>query len=644
MGDIMLFGRKKYTYVNMITNYIKMVPFAAAFQVLTNIIGSVIPTFSIVFTARFIDGAIKVAENKGTDYSSVVFPIAAIVLMMIWQRYIGLLTDLVNVRANMKRRNIIDPTLAEKRACLKFKYYENQETMDVMSRVTDQFYGKTQECFNRIFNIWGIVAQIGGFLVVLGSRLWWASLLFLVLSVPSFIISYRNGKKQYDTQKDLTKVWRKVGFLFGVLTGRNTIEERFTFGYVDKFNAEYKEKFEFARTTAKKVERKRWIDMKLASGIVLFSGIIIMGLMIPSVRSGALTIGLFTSLINGIWQITGTVQWEVSWQITEIKYQMEFIKDLNKFLEYEEDEDAVCLPDKASVKLETIEFRHVYFKYPRIKAEPKPSDQPKDEIEPTVSEPPYILKDFNLTMRAGKHYAIVGVNGAGKTTLTKLLTGLYTDYDGEILINGRELRTYNQAEIKAMTAVVYQDFCRYNLDFHGNIAVGNINDYDNTAMVEHAVEVMELGDVVDKLSDKYKTPLTKIKENGVDLSGGEWQRVALARLIVNPAPLKILDEPTAALDPISESRVYEKFGDIVNKHTTATDGMTADGITIFISHRLGSTRLADEIIVISEGKNAEMGTFEELMAKSGLYAEMFESQAAWYRDEKPETEGAYANV
>jgi ATP-binding cassette subfamily B protein len=149
----------------------------------------------------------------------------------------------------------------------------------------------------------------------------------------------------------------------------------------------------------------------------------------------------------------------------------------------------------------------------------------------------------------------------------------------------------------------------------------------NREKVEVAVNLIGLSKTVDMLSQKYETPITKIKENGVDLSGGEWQKIALARMIVNPAPLKILDEPTAALDPIGESRVYEQFGEIINQNQKNK----SQGITIFISHRLGSTKLADEIIVIAEGKVAETGTFDELMAKGGIYAEMFSAQSEWYR-------------
>jgi len=395
-------------------------------------------------------------------------------------------------------------------------------------------------------------------------------------------------------------------------------------------NEEYRNKFEFARIKRKNMDRKMWINTKATGMLTFISGIIVIAILIPSAifpdGDGIvkLSIGMFTTLVNAIINLSQQMQWNVSWFISDFKYKLEYLKDLNKFLEFEEDEDAACLPDKNIPELKSIEFIGVSFKYPGTE--------------------PYILKNFSAKLESGRHYAVVGINGAGKTTLTKLITGLYSEYEGEILVNGKNLKEYTQAEIKSLSAVVYQDFCRYPLDFYNNIAIGSANDMENRKKVENAVEIIGLSEAVDKLPKKYETPITKIKEDGVDLSGGEWQRVALARLIVNPAPLKILDEPTAALDPISESKVYEQFGEIVSQNQKNK----STGITIFISHRLGSTKLADEIIVISEGIAAETGTFDELMAKGGIYAEMFESQSEWYKDENKEnvenTDGSEVEV
>ena len=617
----MLFGKSRFKFLTMVALYYKCVPAAAVYRTIIMLTNALTPTLSIIVTAMFLDSAIAAVSDRAL-LSQAYVPLALLIVLGLYGYYMNVVSNLVMRRADNRLLKLVVPEIAQRKARLKFKYYENQETLDIMNRAVDGFEGKINEFCGRAVEIVTLVMQVAGFLAILGAQLWWASLVFIAASVPSFIIAHIFGKKRYDTEKELTKIDRRVGYFTGMLTGRDTVEERYIYGYTGKINQEYRQKYEEARILRKNVNKKMWISNKTMSLLTFASGIIVIVILLPSAifpnEAGelALSSGMFMALVSAILNMSGTLQWSVSNIIGDLKYKAEYLKDLNKFLEFEEEAGADCLPDADAPVLESIEFRNVSFKYPGAE--------------------PYILKDFSLKLVAGKHYAIVGVNGAGKTTLTKILTRLYDNYEGEILINGRELRRYSQGELKALAQVVYQDFCRYPLDFYNNIAIGNVLDMQNRERVENAVKTIGLTDVVEKLPRKYETPITKIKEDGVDLSGGEWQRIALARLIVNSAPLKILDEPTAALDPIGESRVYEQFGEIISHNQKSK----TQGITIFISHRLGSTKLADEIVVISEGRVEEQGTFGELMRRGGLYAQMFESQAEWYRDDKAGEEGA----
>jgi len=607
----MLFGKKKYSYMTMLIAYFKFVPVTVIIKLIKNIVVSLIPTVNLIITAKFIDTAITAVGNPD-KLSGIYFPLSIIIIIMLINYYIEIFIGLVNTKAEVKIRKAVIPALAAKKSDVKFKYYEHQESVDIMERAIGNFEGNLQFFFDKVFAAWNVIAQVAGFVIILGMQLWWASIVFAITCIPSFIISYKSGQKRYDTDKEMTKIDRKVSYLFSILTGRETVEERYVYGYTAKLNEEYKEKYEYARLFRQKIMKKIFINMKLPSILTLFCGASVIAILIPSAifpnADGviSLSIGMFTALVNAVFGICGVMAWS-TWHISDFKYQLEYIKDLNKFLEFEEDENSVCLPNHDIPNLKSIEFKDVSFKYPGMEH--------------------YVLKNFSIKLISGKHYAIVGINGAGKTTLTKLLTGLYDEYEGEILINGKNLKEYTQYEIKAFSAVVYQDFCRYPLDIYNNIAIGNVNDMQDREKIENAVKIIGLSKAIDKLPKKYETPITKVKEDGVDLSGGEWQRIALARLIVNPAPLKILDEPTAALDPISESKIYEQFGEIINQNK---DGDSH--ITIFISHRLGSTKLADEIIVISDGRAAEVGTFDELMAKSDIYADMFASQSEWYKD------------
>ena len=231
------------------------------------------------------------------------------------------------------------------------------------------------------------------------------------------------------------------------------------------------------------------------------------------------------------------------------------------------------------------------------------------------------VDSVTLDIPDGAIFGFLGPNGAGKTTITKLLTGMYDNFEGEIKINNKSIREYKQAELKAIFSVVYQDFAKYYISLKDNILLGDVNHTDEDKLSD-VVSLLELEKTIAKLPQGMDTYLGKIKEGGMDLSGGEWQRVAIARALYHPAKIRILDEPTAALDPVAESNIYEMFGKISQGKST-----------IFITHRLGAAKLADKIIVIHDGAVAEQGSHEKLMTLGGIYAEMFESQRSWYQCE-----------
>ena len=189
-----------------------------------------------------------------------------------------------------------------------------------------------------------------------------------------------------------------------------------------------------------------------------------------------------------------------------------------------------------------------------------------------------------------------------------------------ILINGKELRNYSSGELKAMFSLVYQDFAKYNITMMDNILLGDVAGENSIERLSDVISMAGLDETMAALKSGIYTSLGKIMEDGQDISGGQWQRVAIARSLISSAPIKILDEPTAALDPISESRIYNEFESLMKGKTS-----------IFISHRLGSTKLADKILVIGNGKIIESGTHRELMELNGQYAEMFDTQRRWYQ-------------
>jgi ATP-binding cassette subfamily B protein len=249
---------------------------------------------------------------------------------------------------------------------------------------------------------------------------------------------------------------------------------------------------------------------------------------------------------------------------------------------------------------EGIEFREVSFSYPG-------SDRP-------------ILRNLNLFLKPDERIALIGENGEGKTTIVKLLTRLYDPTAGQILLDGVDLREYDLDDYASNIAVIFQDFMRYDMTAWENIAVGQIGARENLDKVELAARKSLAEGVIKKLPNGYDQMLGRRFETGVDLSGGEWQKVALARAYLRDAQILVLDEPTAALDARSEHEVFERFAEL-----------TKGKMALLISHRFSTVKMADRIIVLERGVIAEQGRHEQLMAHGGRYAEMFELQASSYR-------------
>ncbi|GAA4354369.1 ABC transporter ATP-binding protein [Hymenobacter saemangeumensis] len=232
----------------------------------------------------------------------------------------------------------------------------------------------------------------------------------------------------------------------------------------------------------------------------------------------------------------------------------------------------------------------------------------------------WAIRNLSFELKAGEKLALVGENGAGKTTLVKLLARLYDPSEGRILLDGHDLREYDPAELRQEIGVIFQDFVRFQLPAGQNLAVGRIAERHNQARIEAAAAQSLADTVIQKLPGGYEQMIGRRFNGGVDLSGGEWQKIALGRAYMREAQLLILDEPTAALDARAEHEVFQRFAEL-------TQGKTA----VLISHRFSTVRMADRILVIENGQFVEIGSHEELLDKGGRYAELFQLQAAGYR-------------
>jgi ATP-binding cassette subfamily B protein len=315
---------------------------------------------------------------------------------------------------------------------------------------------------------------------------------------------------------------------------------------------------------------------------------------------GVFSFGTLTLLANAIREASSNLQQTFS-TLSTIADQALFLTDLIAFFEMRPTIESKpnALPAPRPIQ-RGFEFRNVSFRYPGSSR--------------------LVVNGLNFQLRLGERVALIGENGEGKTTIVKLLTRLYDPLEGQVLLDGVDLREYSLEDLYREIGVIFQDFMRYEMTARENIAVGRIELIDNLPLLQQSAQKSMADEVVGKLSSGYEQMLGRRFDGGVDLSGGEWQKVALARAYLRDAQVLILDEPTSALDARSEYEVFQRFAEL-----------TAGKIALFISHRFSTVRMADRIVVLENGRVAEEGDHDALTQLGGRYAEMFELQAASYR-------------
>ncbi len=588
--------KKKYKSIDTLRLAFGASPvFMTLYAILSSAQSVVQTAVTAVVTANFVDTATFIL-NRTRPYKDIYLALALVLMISGVVNTTGAAAKLTASKVRVSLQRSLKPAIVKFFAAFQYKYIENEKSWELISRVSRDPVKAVMDGVDAFIQFAQIIISVASVFILIVSQVWWAALIILSFSIPMFWLSMRAGKKNYQAERDAEKYNRRTEYLEEVLTGRENVDERTLFGYNDVVNRVWQEQYDAGRKLQVKVTAKNFMISKGSSMLLALISLLVALTLIGPVVNHQMSAGMFMGIVSAVFGMIQKLGFQMSRSLENISRAGEYMKDLSEFVLLREAEGALTEPDAEPIQIDSLEFCNVRFCYPG------------------GGEP--ILNGLSFRLEAGRHYAFVGKNGAGKTTITKLLSGLYTEYEGEILINGKELREYPVSAVKAMFSVVYQDFAKYYIEMKDNIAIGDIHAAGKEVEAAHQAG---LDEVVNKLEKGINTPLGKILKGGQDISGGQWQRVAIARSLVSRAPVRILDEPTSALDPISESNLYRDFEKLMKGKTT-----------IFVSHRLGSTKLADEILVIDGGKITERGTHEELMADKGRYADMFEAQKEWY--------------
>ncbi|MEO8752614.1 MAG: ABC transporter ATP-binding protein [Casimicrobiaceae bacterium] len=517
------------------------------------------------------------------------------VLSDVLGRAVSLLDSLLSERFS----NETSIRLMEHAATLDLEDFEDSELQDRLERARRQAAGRSSligQLFGQAQDVVTVVSFAAGLVVYAP----WLIAFLAIALLPAFIGEAHFNAQSYSLNYARTPERRELDYVRQTGASVETAKEVKIFGLnaflIERYRTLATSFFEANRRIA--LRRAGWGSLLSAIGTVAYY--VAYAYIVWRTIHGDFTIGDLTFLAGSFRRLRNLLE-NLLLGFSQLAGQALYLDDLFSFFEIEPEivPPPNPRPFPAPIK-EGFAFENVGFRYPGARR--------------------WAVRGLTFTLHAGEVLALVGENGAGKTTLVKLLARLYDPDEGRILLDGHDLREYDLFAIRSNIGVIFQDFVRYNFTAADNIAVGRIEARDDRARIVAAAERSLADEVIRKLPKGYDQMIGKRFRGGVDLSGGEWQKLAIARAYMRDSQLLILDEPTAALDARAEFEVFKRFKEL-------SEGRTA----VLISHRFSSVRMADRIVVLVDGAVEAMGTHADLLAKGGRYAELFELQAAGYR-------------
>lgn len=562
-------------------------------------IGAILPIINSYASGRVIDELINALNINSGINDTLLLTLALYLGILVTERLINTVRTYFEDGQWMELVGHFTIEIQKSISKLDAEHLDDPKLNDKIQKVSDSFAGRIPNFLNTTYYLLSDMITIPSTLFVILTFSPVIGLIILFTIVPNFITDIIFGKKKWGIYDADAEIRRNFWHTTDYLGNTNNLFENKVFNTKSYLINKIRKIFFEFHEKQKHIDQKRNVYSGLTSVIATVGFGACYIIVINQVLNGSISIGTFTFYIATIRTFSSSMS-SLLTRFSRIFENGLYVIDIFDVI------DTNTIIKNGNIKIDKnrppkIEFKNVSFKYPN-------TDK-------------YIYQNLNFTINPGENIALVGKNGAGKTTFVNMLCRFYDVTEGEILINGHNLKTLDLKNWYSTLAFLNQNFIKYHFDVKTNIGIGNVSDINNLKKIKSSAILSGADEFVQKYDNKYNQILSKKFTGGTEPSAGQWQKIALARAFFKDSPVLILDEPTSAIDPKSEYEIFEKLFDFAKEKTV-----------IIISHRFSTVRNASKIIVIDEGKIIEQGTHQELISIDGEYKKAYEMQKRGYQD------------